>query len=174
MDLILIAAVAENNVIGKDGGIPWRLPEDMRRFKELTTGYPVIMGRKTYESLPDRFRPLPNRWNIVLTRQPEYIHLGIRPEGISLAPTLEDALHFVERHLPRQPEAEGINRDRAYVIGGQSVYEAALPLANRLEITHVYQTVDGDAFFPEIDPQIWLPTNQIGREGYAFVTYRRR
>lgn len=169
MDLILIAAVAENSVIGKDGGIPWRLPEDMKRFKELTTGYPVIMGRKTYESLPDRFRPLPNRWNIVLTRQPD-----VHPDGVSVASSLEDAIQLVQQLLPRREVAEGINRDRAYVIGGQSVYEAALPLAQWLEITHVHQTVPGDAFFPEIDPHIWLPTNQIGREGYAFVTYRKR
>lgn len=169
MDLILIAAVAENNVIGKEGGIPWRLPEDMKRFKELTTGYPVIMGRKTYESLPDRFRPLPNRWNIVLTRQPD-----VRPNDVSIAASLDEAVLLIRQRVPSVKEAVGIDCGCAYVIGGQSVYEAALPLANRLEITHVYQTVDGDAFFPEIDPHIWLPTNQIGREGYAFVTYRRR
>ena len=169
MELVLIAAVAQNGVIGKDGTIPWKIPEDMKRFKELTTGYSVIMGRKTYESLPDPFRPLPNRWNIVLTRQ-----LHVHPFGVSVASSLEDAIRLVQQRLPRREEVEGIHRDRAYVIGGQSVYEAAFPLAQRLEITHVSQTVPGDAFFPEIDPHIWLPTNQIGREGYTFVTYRRR
>lgn len=169
MDLILIAAVAENNVIGKDVGIPWHIPEDMQRFKQLTLHHPVIMGRKTYESFPTRYRPLPERWNIVLTRQQDF-----HPFGISVASSLEDAIRLAQQRLPWRKIAEGINRDRAYVIGGQSVYEAALPLAQRLEITDVYENPDGDAFFPQIDPQIWLPGDKVARDGYAFVTYRRR
>ncbi len=152
----IIVAVADNWCIGKNGALPWRIPEDMKRFKELTSGHPVIMGRKTWESLPEEFRPLPNRTNIVVTRQSDY-HL---PTGVELAVSLEQALTNHER-------------EDVFVIGGAQIYAAALPLAQHLYVTHVAKTVDGDAFFPAIDPTVWHLAAAEQRDGYSFNIYDR-
>ncbi len=154
--LILIAAISQNNVIGRKGALPWYLPEDLKHFKALTTGHIVLMGRKTWESIPEKFRPLPNRTNVVVTRQPEFRV----PEGVRVFSSLEDAL--VEYRA-----------DDVFVIGGEEIYRQTIDHADRLEITHVNQDVDGDAFFPHIDPEIWHEVSREAHEGFAFARYTR-
>ena len=162
MKLSLVAAVARNGVIGRDGGIPWRIPEDMQRFRELTVGHPVVMGRRTWESLPERFRPLPGRRNIVVTRDARW-----SSEGTDRAGSLEEALELVA------------DAERVFVIGGAAVYASALPLADELALTEIDADVEGDTFFPEFEPTDF---EEVAREPhvapdgtpFAFVTYRRR
>lgn len=156
MGVTLIAAVAENGCIGKDGKVPWALPEDMKRFKALTMGHIVIMGRKTWESIPEKFRPLPGRTNVVVTRQAEYA----LPGGVERAASLDEAL---TAHA-----AEDV-----FVIGGGEIYALAMPKATRLEVTRVKQSVEGDAFFPDIDPSEWHILKGVTMQGYDFVTYER-
>lgn len=161
--LSLIAAVARNRAIGMDNGLLWHLPEDMRHFRETTRGGTVIMGRKTWESLPAAFRPLPGRHNIVVSRNAAY-----RAEGATLAASLADALH-----------AAGAGEAEIFVIGGAELYRQALPLAGRLYLTEVDDAPVGDAFFPEVSPAEWA---EISRRpgvpgpapGFAFVVYERR
>lgn len=131
----LIVAVAENGVIGCDGDLPWRLSDDLQRFKALTTGKPIIMGRKTYESIG---RPLPNRTNIVITRNADFV-----AEGCSVVSTPELAL------------AAAAEAKETMIIGGGVIYDLFIDKATRLYITRVHATVDGDTFFPTIDPMIW-------------------
>ncbi len=163
--LAIIAAVAENGCIGINNQLPWYLPEDLKYFRRLTTGGVVIMGRKTYESIG---KPLPNRTNIVISRK-----AGYHPEGIKVASSLEDALDLAAQ----VSEINGI--DDVFVIGGAQIYALALPLANRLYLTEVQKTVEGDAFFPPINSVQW---REIGNEAhyyepadthYRFVVYER-
>jgi dihydrofolate reductase len=142
MQIVLIAAVAENGVIGRDGGMPWRLKSDMRHFRGLTLGKPVVMGRKTYLSLS--IKPLPGRTNIVVSRDAAFTL-----PGAIVAPALESALEAARGDALRR----GV--DAIMVIGGADIYAQAMPLAQRLEITRVHLKVDGDAAFPPIDPAIW-------------------
>jgi dihydrofolate reductase len=132
--IALVAALARGGVIGRDGDLPWRLPEDMRHFREATLGHPVVMGRRTWESLPGRFRPLPGRRNVVLTRNPAW-----RADGAERAATLADALRLLE------------GEDRVSVIGGGQVFAEALPLADELVLTEIDTEVEGDTFFPAFD-----------------------
>lgn len=159
MTLTIVVAVSDNNVIGINGKIPWRIPEDMKRFKELTIGYPVIMGRKTYDSLPQKFKPLPDRKNIVLSKSLE------NQNGIYLARTIDEALTLAE------------NED-AYIIGGEKVYRDFLPLTSKLELTRVHKNYEGDAFFPEIDLENWelVMEDQRLNENlrYSFLRYVRK
>lgn len=136
--IILIAAVARNGVIGIDNRLPWHLPDDMKRFKQLTTGHPVVMGRSTFESLPG---PLPGRTKVVLTRNADYA-----PAGVEVAGSLSEALKIAERHH---------NSTDIYVIGGSQVYALFLPHADKLELTVVDLEPLGDAWFPEWDPANW-------------------
>jgi len=131
----LIAAMSENHVIGNEGDLPWRLPLDMRHFKTVTTGHAVIMGRKTFETLP---APLPHRRNIVITRDPTY-----RAEGADVALSLDDALALVT------------NEAEVFVAGGGEIYRAALPRADRLYLTLVHASVPGDTHFPSFDDGAW-------------------
>ena len=161
MKVILVAAVARNGVIGRASGLPWRIPEDMRRFRELTIGHPVVMGRKTWDSLPDRFRPLPGRRNVVVTRNAAW--LG---EGAERADSLEEALRLVG------------DAERVFVIGGGQLYGAALPLADELLLTEIDLAVEGDTFFPAWDADMFEETareEHVSADGapLAFVTYRR-
>ena len=156
----LIAAVAANGVIGRDGTLPWRLAEDLRHFRALTTGHTVIMGRRTWESLP---HALPQRQNIVVTRQNGYL-----AAGATTAASLADALSQIAYPPP------------AFVIGGGELYRAALPLAAVAYITEIAQAYAGDATFPALDPREWMETSRDehrapGDSGlaYAFVTYER-
>ena len=162
MSVTLIAAVSDNNVIGLKGGIPWHIPEDVRRFKGLTLNHPVIMGRKTYESLPEKFRPLPQRKNIVISNS---LSSG---DGIYVARNIDKALELAE------------NVD-SFVIGGEKVYRMFLPIAERLEITRVHRDFEGDRFFPEVDyEEEWdLFSEERGvseNKGiqYSFLTYLRK
>lgn len=157
-ELVLIAAVAQNGVIGIENRLPWKLPEDMRFFRQQTTGHTVIMGRKTFDSLG---KPLPNRRNIVVTRNPAW-----QAEGAEVAHSLDAALALCA------------GDDKAFVIGGEELYRLSLPQANTLLITRVGLEPEGDARFPDIDPATWHVANreeQIAADGtrFAFVTYRR-
>lgn len=146
MKITLVAAVALNGVIGKDGGLPWRLSSDLKRFKADTIGRPVVMGRKTYDSIG---RPLPGRTNIVITRD-----RGWHAESVEVVPSLEAALALA-RNRPGGFGAEG----EICILGGGEIFTLALPLANRLKVTHVLAEVEGDVFFPEIDPDKWRITH---------------
>ncbi|MFA6132240.1 MAG: dihydrofolate reductase [Patescibacteria group bacterium] len=155
--LTLIAAVAKNNVIGKNNELPWHLPEDLKHFKTLTTGNTVLMGRKTFESIVTRLgKPLPDRKNIVITRQENYP----APEGILIYRDIETAL---KNHSGEQ----------VFVIGGAEMYRQTIERADRLEITHVDQEVEGDATFPSIDLNIWKKASEESHDGYSFATYMK-
>ena len=149
----LVVAHAANGVIGRDGDLPWRLPTDMKRFRELTTGHAVVMGRKTWESLPDRFRPLPDRRNIVLSSDPAYL-----AEGAEVFGDLSSALAACP--------------GGCFVIGGGVTYEQALPLAGRVYATRVDAEVEGDAFFPALPESEWSCVDESDRlveNGHAFT-----
>ncbi len=168
-EIILIAAVAANNVIGQNGELPWRISEDMKRFKDLTMGHPVIMGRKTYESIFERLRkPLPGRRNIVLSTREDY-----RLDGVEVVGSLEDALALVERNPRLEFEENSI-----YVIGGASVYAAAMSFASKLEITQIDKSYIGDVYFPMVDKSLWTEMIRLDKwndlDKYSFVTYGRR
>jgi dihydrofolate reductase len=161
--LVLIAAIARNGIIGAtvDGKcvLPWRLPEDLKHFKALTLGHPIIMGRKTWESLG---RPLPGRHNIVITRNPAYVAAGADVVG-SLATAL----------------AACSASDTAFVIGGAEIYVLALPVAQRMEFTEVQINAEGDAVFPPFDPALWSETHRESHQSaagisYNFVSYQRK
>lgn len=156
MEKIIIAAVAENGAIGKDGDIPWDIPEDMKHFKEKTIDHPIIMGRKTFQSFPESVRPLPGRTNIVLTKS------GFKreDESVKIANSLEEAYRV----------AEEID-EKAFVIGGASVYEEALEDADKMVLTEVHRVVEGDTFFPEWDENRWAETSRDDHDGFSFVTY---
>ena len=158
----LVVAVAENGAIGKDGALPWRIPEDLKRFKALTMGRPVIMGRKTWDTLPKK--PLPGRLNIVVTR-----NAAFHAEGAIVAHSFRDALAI----------AQSENPDSVMVIGGAEIFAAALPLARRIELTEVAASPAGDAFMPPLDRAQWREVARegpysAGEVGYSFVTLERR
>jgi dihydrofolate reductase len=168
--LVLIAAVTKNGVIGNANALPWHLPEDLKHFKALTTGHAVIMGRKTWESLPERFRPLPGRTNIVVTRNASYV-----AAGATVVTSLEAAqkVGAASSGLPPGGTARTL-----FVIGGAELYTHALPLAQRLELTEIDAEFAGDAYFPEFDRHDWCETGRNAAMssaglGYAFVTYER-
>jgi dihydrofolate reductase len=161
MSLHLIYARARNGVIGKDGTIPWHLPEDLAHFKRTTLNHPVIMGRRTWDSLPPRFRPLPGRVNLVVTRQADW-----HENGAQRAASLPDALQKCE------------NAAQAWVIGGAQIYAQALPLADEVVVTEIDADFDGDAFAPTLGPE-WRETAREPRVAanglrFAFVRYRSR
>lgn len=157
--IAIVVAHSANRVIGSEGGLPWRLPTDMRRFRDLTRGSTVLMGRRTFESLPDAFRPLPERRNLVLSGDP-----GYRPQGAEVFPSLDAAL-------------EACDGD-CFVIGGEVTYREALSRCERLYATEIDAELEGDAFFPEIDAAQWrcvehgerLVENDLG---FTFRTYER-
>ncbi|MFC7177475.1 dihydrofolate reductase [Halosegnis marinus] len=156
-EVVLVAAVAANGVIGRDGTMPWHYPEDLKHFKQLTTGHPVVMGRRTYESIVARIDgPLPDRTNVVLSRSaldlPEgAVHAGGTDEALALAAERDDVV---------------------YVVGGETVYEAFMSRADRLVLTELDDAYEGDTYFPELGPE-WTETAREAREGLAFVTYER-
>ena len=161
MIISLIAALAANRAIGKDNELLWQLPEDMRHFRETTRGKPVIMGRKTWESLPEPFRPLPGRHNIVISRDPAY-----QANGATLAGSLADAVR------------QALDADEVFIIGGAQLYREALPLADRLYLTEIAQDFDGDVFFPDFSPHDWQeisrqPCQETGGLRFSFAIYQR-
>lgn len=155
--ITIVAAVARNGCIGKDGDLPWRIPEDMKRYRTITMGKVVVMGRKTWESIPERFRPLPGRTNVVLTRDAGYR----LPAGVERFGSLTEAL---AAHAG----------DDVVINGGGAVYAEAMDRADALDVTHVHRDVDGDTFFPAIDSVVWKETVREDHDGFSFVTYRRR
>lgn len=167
VETVLIAAVAQNGVIGRDNGMPFRLSSDLKRFKALTMGYPVVMGRLTFQSIG---RPLPGRPNIVISGDPEF-----RAEGCEVYADLDTGLDRA-RML-----AEGMGKPAIFVIGGGQIYAQTMDDADRLEITHLAKAVDGDTHFPTIDEAVWeavertqLPAGDKDDVDMTFVTYRRR
>ncbi len=153
-----VVAHARNRVIGRDGDLPWHLPADLRRFRELTSGHEVVMGRRTYESLPERFRPLPNRRNLVLSTDPAYA-----APGAEVFPTLASALAAC--------------LGDCFVIGGGATYAEALSVADRVYATEIDAEIDGDTFFPELS-SAWRRVEASGPEvenghAFRFCTYER-
>jgi dihydrofolate reductase len=156
----MIFARAANGVIGRDNTIPWRLPEDMARLKRLTTGWPVIMGRKTWDSLPVKFRPLPGRTNIVITRQPDW-----KDTGATTAASLADALALCASSA------------EVWILGGAQIYAQAMPLADRIEVTEIAEDIEGDAYAPPLGPD-WRQTareDHVSANGmkFSFITYQK-
>lgn len=161
-ELTLIVATAENNAIGKDNKLIWHLSDDLKRFKSLTSGHHIIMGRKTFESFP---KPLPNRIHIVITRQENYKV----PEGIIVVNSLLDALDAAK------------SDPQPFVIGGGEIYKQAMPLASKIELTRVHHTFEADTFFPEIDTSVWKEIaktfhskDEKNEYDFSFLTYTRK
>lgn len=167
MKLSMIVAVAENGVIGRNNALPWYLPNDLKYFKQTTMGKPVIMGRKTYESIG---KPLPGRTNIVITRQADY-----QPEGVKVVNSVEAARELAESVCLID------GQDEAMIMGGAEIYALALPHTDRLYLTEVHADVEGDAFFPEYDKSLWqeVAREDFAAEGpnpynYSFVVYEAK
>ena len=158
----VIVAMDEGRIIGKDGALPWHLPEDLAHFKALTSGHVVVMGRKTWESLPPRFRPLPGRINIVVSRTPHALEL---PSGAYAAGSIEEALGIAARVA----ESDRI----IWIIGGAEVYKAALPLCDELHLTRVFGTHQGDASLPPFE-DLFVETSSSTSERCEFKVYRKR
>ncbi len=165
--IVLVVAVARNGVIGRDGDLPWRLPSDLKRFKQLTLGKPVLMGRKTWESIG---RPLPGRPNIVITRDAAF-----SAPGAEVVSSLEEGLAAARR------EAGRLGVDEVCVIGGGQIYAQAFDRADILHVTHVEADVEGDARFPDIDPVVFekaveepIPQGEKDSHAMRFVTWRRK
>ncbi|MCB1529477.1 MAG: dihydrofolate reductase [Rhodospirillales bacterium] len=155
--LSLIVAAAENNVIGKDNQMPWHISEDFKHFKEVTMGKPCIMGRKTYESILAQLgKALPGRTSIVVSRS------GFKHEGALTCASLEEAVS----------KAEDISEGEIMVVGGAQIYEQALPLAQRIYLTRVHQSPEGDAFFPALGTE-WTETAREDHKGFSFVTLEK-
>jgi dihydrofolate reductase len=157
MSLNIIVAIAENGVIGIDGKIPWKIPDDVKLFKEITTGNAVLMGKKTFDSLPSKFRPLPDRYNVVLSRSSANI------------PGVDVCRNFLEG----AEKARSYGKD-TFVIGGASVYEKALSLAEKLFISHIKGTFNGDTYFPKLDLANWSLEEERDFSDFVFRRYRRR
>jgi len=160
--ITLIAAVAENKVLGKDNAIIWHLPDDFKHFKALTSHHYIIMGRKTFESFP---KPLPNRTHVIITRQSDYVV----PEHCVVVHSLDEALELTKKE------------DEVFVIGGGEIYTLALPKADKLELTQVHASFDGDAFFPEFSTSDWHlvkedyhPKDEKHAYDFTFQTYSRK
>jgi dihydrofolate reductase len=154
-EIIIIAAMSENRVIGKNNALPWSIKADMLHFKDLTNGYPCIMGRKTYQSLPKR--PLPNRKNIVVSSS-----LRNNDDKIIIVRSLEEGINCCKNH------------DKIYICGGASLYNEAIHFANKMELTFIHKTYEGDAYFPEINKKDWGQINRDDYEGFSFITLLRR
>jgi len=164
MKIALIVAVSQNNVIGRDNQLPWHLPEDLQYFKSVTMGKPILMGRKTFDSIG---RPLPGRKNIVITRDPQWT-----AEGVEVVNSLEDAM------AAGAEACEATDSDEIMVIGGAQIYRDCLPMADRLYLTRVEAEVEGDAFFPKIDFNQWQKTAEktpktIDKYDYRFLVLER-
>lgn len=161
--LKILVAFDENRVIGKNNTLIWHLPADLKRFKALTTGHVIIMGRKTFESIG---RPLPNRTTIVISRQTD-----LQIEGFILANSVEEAIL----------KAKSITREDIYIVGGAEIYTLSLPLADQILVTQLHDIFEGDAFFPEISPEIWEVTekergitDEQNTYQFSYITYSRK
>ncbi|WP_298532839.1 dihydrofolate reductase [uncultured Algibacter sp.] len=160
--LTIIVAAAENNTIGKDNKLIWHLSDDLKRFKSLTNGHHIIMGRKTFESFP---KPLPNRTHVVITRQTDYK----APDGVIIVNSLEDAIDACK------------NDSQPYIIGGGEIYKQAIGIADKIELTRVHENFEGDAFFPEINELAWREISNTFHDkdenhvlSFSFITYEKK
>ena len=160
--LTIIVAAGENDAIGKDNKLIWHLSDDLKRFKALTSGHNIIMGRKTFESFP---KPLPNRTHVVISRQKDYQ----APEGVIIVNSLENAINATRQD------------NQSFVIGGGEIYKQAILLANKIEMTRVHESFDADTFFPKIDSTIWKEVSNTvhnkdenHEHSFSFITYERR
>lgn len=158
MRISLIAALTRNRVIGKDNDLPWHLPDDMKYFMQTTKGHHVIMGRRNYDSIPEKFRPLPNRVNIVVSRQRD-----LTLPGCQVVNSLEAAVDIARKAV--EPEL--------FIIGGATIYRLGLPMANRLYLTEIDADLDGDTHFPAVNPSEWKEISRKhhtadDRHAYAF------
>ena len=167
MKIVLVAAIGDNNVIGRDGQLPWRLKSDLAHFRKLTIDKPVVMGRKTFLSIG---KPLKHRTNIVISRDATFA-----APGVLTAASFPAALELARK------DAEARGTDEIMIIGGSDIFAAGLPLADRLEITHVHASPEGDVTFPPIDPTIWREVSRTeyaagpqDDAGFAVATYIKR
>ncbi|HXU26114.1 MAG TPA: dihydrofolate reductase [Bacteroidia bacterium] len=165
MILSIIVAVAENNVIGKDNKLIWSLPADMKFFKEKTKGHVIITGRKNYESIPEKFRPLPERTNIVITRQADY-----KAPGAIVVASIEAAMQYVKQHH---------TNEEIFIIGGAEIYKQTIAMCHKIYLTRIHHSFEGDAFFPELTSD-WKLTHQENMAAdeknkypFAFQTWTR-
>ncbi|APS37563.1 MULTISPECIES: dihydrofolate reductase [Salegentibacter] len=159
--ITMIAAAAENNALGKDQDLVWHLPDDFKRFKRLTTGHHIIMGRKTFETFP---KPLPNRTHIVITRKDNYLH-----KDATVVSSLEKGLEFARKD------------EQPFIIGGGEIYELGMDVADKIELTRVHGTFEADTFFPEIDEEKWKliaedfhPKDEKHDYAFTYLTYVRK
>ena len=166
MIISLIAAVAENNVIGKDNNLPWHLPTDMKYFRDTTMGHCVIMGRKNYDSIPLKYRPLDGRTNIVVTRKKDFV-----AEGCIVVHSIEEALN----------ECKKKNESEVFVIGGADIYNQTMDIADKIHYTKIHHTFEGDAFFPVVDEHKWelisrkdISADEKNTFPFSFCVYRKR
>lgn len=165
MIISLIAAVAENNVIGKNNDLPWHLPADMKYFRDTTMGHCVIMGRKNYDSIPLKYRPLEGRSNIIVTRQKDF-----KAEGCIVVNSLKDALS----------ECKKRNETEVFIIGGGDIFRQSMDIADKIHYTKIHHTFEGDAFFPKLDESKWklvskkdLQPDAKNRFPFSFCIYER-
>jgi dihydrofolate reductase len=165
MIISLIAARTQNGVIGKNNDLPWHLPDDMKYFMQTTSSHYVVMGRKNYDSIPEKFRPLPNRTNIVVTRQ-----VGFTADKCTVVHSLADAVHLAEKN----------NQSELFIIGGAEIYQLAMPFANRLYLTEIQTELAGDTYFPPFDKTAWKETSRKHhaadnrhRFAFDFVIYEK-
>ncbi len=161
--LVMIAAAGENNALGRDNDLIWHLPDDFKRFKRITTGHTIIMGRKTFESFP---KPLPNRFHIIITRNREY---QVNHPECKVVHDLEEALNMVSEEA------------QAFIIGGGEIYKQALPHTDRIELTRVHANLEADTFFPDIDPDQWElleesyhPKDERHKYPFTYLSYTRK
>ena len=159
--ITLVVAMGLNREIGVDNQLPWHLPKDLKHFKEITSGHPIIMGRKTYESIG---KPLPNRTNIVISRKKDWFE-----EGILIVGSIKEAIKFGQK----------IDED-IFILGGGNIFEQTMDIADKLEVTEIKTNIEADTFFPKIDPKIWTKTDEICHEkdeknnfDFCFQTFQR-
>lgn len=159
--ITLVVAMGLNREIGVDNKLPWHLPKDLKHFKEITSGHPIIMGRKTYESIG---KPLPNRTNIVISRKKDWFE-----EGILIVGSIKEAIKFGQK----------IDED-IFIIGGGNIFEQTMDIADKLEVTEIKTNIEADTFFPKIDPKIWTKTDEVCYEkdeknnfDFCFQTFQR-
>ncbi len=166
MIISLIAAVSENNVIGKNNTLPWHLPTDMKYFRDTTMGHCVIMGRKNYDSIPLKYRPLEGRTNIVVTKQKDF-----KADKCIVVNSIEDALS----------EAKNKNETEVFVIGGADIYRQTIGIADKIHYTKIHHSFDGDAFFPKLDESKWklvsqkdMNADEKNKSPFSFCVYERK
>lgn len=164
--LSIIVAASENNVIGKDNDLIWKLPTDMKFFKETTSGHPVIMGRKNYDSIPEKFRPLANRTNIIVTRNTQF-----EAPGCIVCTSIQDALE----------KAQELTDSEIFIIGGAQIYAQTIGIVDKIYLTRVHASFEGDAFFPDFDTSefdlkssLSVPADEKNQYSFTIQTYQRK